>query len=80
MRKMEEIIKQITTERWKAFDPLEKQIIILVANLERCSMKDLIEFTKKNRVTIQKRLKNLIPDVITEVKTSDNDPQKYYTL
>lgn len=80
MRKMEEIIKQITTERWKAFDPLEKQIIILVANLERCTMKDLIEFTKKNRVTIQKRLKNLIPDVITEVKTSDNDPQKYYTL
>lgn len=80
MRKMEEVIKQITTERWKSFDPLERKIVLLVANLERCTMKDLIGFTKKNRVTIQKRLKNLIPNVINEVKTSDNDPQKYYTL
>ena len=80
MRRLEEIIARITAEKWRSFDELERRIIILVANIERCTMRDLIEMTEKSRVTIQKRLKNLIPDVITEHKTSENDPQKYYTL
>lgn len=80
MRKLEEIIARITAEKWRAFDELERRIVILVANVERCTMRDLIEMTEKSRVTIQKRLKKLIPDVITEHKTSENDPQKYYTL
>ena len=43
-------------------------------------MRDLIGYSEKSRVTIQKRLKKLIPDVIVEHKTSENDPQKFYTL
>lgn len=32
MKKMDEVIKQIITERWKSIDPLEKRTILLVAN------------------------------------------------
>lgn len=80
MRRVEEIINRITAERWRSFDALERKIVILVSNYERCTMRDLIGYTEKSRVTIQKRLKKLIPDVIVEHKTSENDPQKFYTL
>ena len=80
MRRVEEIINRITAERWRSFDALERKIVILVSNYDRCTMRDLIDYTEKSRVTIQKRLKKLIPDVIVEHKTSENDPQKFYTL
>ena len=80
MRRVEEIINRITAERWRSFDALERKIVILVSNYDRCTMGDLIDYTEKSRVTIQKRLKKLIPDVIVEHKTSENDPQKFYTL
>ena len=80
IRKVEEIINQVSPERWKAYDALERKIIILVANHDHCTMKDLIDFTEKSRVTIQSRLKKLIPDIIIEHKASEKDPTKYYTL
>lgn len=80
MHRVEEIINRITAERWRSFDALERKIVILVSNYDRCTMRDLIDYTEKSRVTIQKRLKKLIPDVIVEHKTSENDPQKFYTL
>lgn len=80
MRKVEEIMHIITKESWNQLDRLEKQIILLVANKEKCTMKDLMEFTGKSRVTLQKRLNQLIPAVIKEHKSSPNDPTKHYSL
>lgn len=80
MRRLEELIHQITPENWHSFDELERKIVILIANIDQCTMRDLIEATGKSRVTLQKRLKKLIPAIISEHKTSDTDPQKYYTL
>lgn len=80
IRRAEEIIKQVSPERWNLLDALEKKIIVIVANHKRCTMKDLMELTEKSRVTVQSRLKRLIPDVIVEHKASEKDPTKYYTL
>lgn len=79
-RKAEVIQRLIQKDRWQVFDDLERTIISLIANIENCSMKNLEAFTGKSRVTIQKRLKNMVPEIIIEHKTSPNDPTKYYTL
>lgn len=80
MRRLEEIKNSISQERWNTLDPLERKIILLIANVEHCTMKDLIEGTGKSRVTISKRLNGLIPSMVKEHKTSANDPTKFYTL
>ena len=80
MRRLEEIKNIISQEKWNVLDPLERKIILLVANIERCTMKDLIEATGKSRVTVAKRLANLMPTIVKEHKTSPNDPTKFYTL
>lgn len=80
MRRIEEIKNIISQEKWNVLDPLERKIILHVANIERCTMKDLIEATGKSRVTVAKRLANLMPTIVKEHKTSPNDPTKFYTL
>ncbi len=79
-RKTEAILRLVKHERWNALDELERAIVILIANIENCTMKQLEQHTGKSRVTIQKRLLNLIPEVISEHRSSPNDPTKYYTL
>ena len=45
MRRLEEIIARITAEKWRSFDELERRIVILVANIERCTMRDSVSYT-----------------------------------
>lgn len=80
MRKLEANIVGIS-DKWTYLKPLEKEIIYYLANMFKCTPKDLIEATGKSRPTITRYLKNLITQGLAqEHAASSSDPTKYYSL
>lgn len=80
IRRLEEVKRIVTSEAWSGMDDLERQIVIIIANTQRCTMKQLIQQTGKSRVTIQKRLARLSPHIVKEHRLSVTDPTKFYSL
>ena len=73
--------KVMFAEQWESLSHLDKDIIFYIANVTRCTPKDLIDRTKKSRPTILGHIKSLIEKgMIIEHSASSNDPTKYYTL
>lgn len=59
---------------------LDKEIVYYVANIPKCSPKDLSAFISRSRPTITNHLKKLVNlQILDEHATSANDPTKYYT-
>jgi len=58
-----------------------KDIVYYVANIPKCSPKDLSAFISRSRPTITNHLKKLVNlQILDEHATSANDPTKYYTI
>ena len=75
------INSQMIRQHWEALDPLDREIVFYIANLEKCTVRLLIEGTKRSRPTILQRLKNLVAEgLIEEHAASLKDPTKYYTI
>ncbi len=73
--------KGLLATKWKSFSQLDKDIIFYIANIGKCTPRELMDLTKKSRPTILSHIKALIDkDVIVEHSASINDPTKYYTL
>ncbi len=73
--------KAVFKTQWNTLNPLDQEIVYLIANVERCTPRVLSELTKKSRPTITSHLKALVANkVVIEHSTSPRDPTKYYTL
>ena len=82
-RSMRRIASQIPAwlEFWKSLDRLDQSIVFYVANIDRCTPRDLAELTGRSRPTVSKRVRRLIESgIFEEHSTSPQDPTKYYTL
>lgn len=82
-RSVRRIASQIPawSEYWKSLSPLDQAIIFYIANLDRCTPRDLAELTGRSRPTVSKRVQQLIENkILEEHSTSPQDPTKYYTL
>jgi len=67
--------------QWESLSRLDKDIVFYIANINKCTPKDLMDFTKKSRPTILNHIKDLIKkEMIVEHSASSKDPTKYYTL
>ncbi len=66
---------------WDALSSLDKEIIYYIANVNRCTPKDLIDVMSRSRPTIVSHLKKLVElGAIVEHSSSLRDPTKYYTI
>ncbi len=80
-RSVRRLQKAIFKTQWQSLNPLDQEIVYLIANIERCTPRVLSEYTKKSRPTITTHLKALVANnVVVEHSTSPRDPTKYYTL
>lgn len=82
-RSVRRIASQIPawSEYWKSLNSLDQAIIFYIANLDRCTPRDLAELTGRSRPTVSKRVRQLIENkILVEHSTSPQDPTKYYTL
>ena len=80
MRKMA-TQKAIFGEQWEALSSLDREIIFYIANVEKCTPRELMIFTGKSRPTILNHIKALIEKkMIEEHSASPKDPTKHYTI
>ena len=68
-------------EHWESLGELDRSIVFYIANIDKCTPKQLTELTKRSRPTIIAHIKSLVQKgVIDEHSTSQRDPTKYYTI
>ncbi len=82
IRKLESL-QSINPITWSQLNPLDRDIIYYIANMEECSTAMLERLTKKSRPTIIRHLKALSVEnggPIEEHSSSAHDPTKYYTI
>ena len=80
-RSLRKINSQTIRQHWETLTPLDKEIVFYVANLERCTVKLLLDGTKRSRPTVLQHLKKLAAEgLIEEHAASPTDPTKYYTV
>lgn len=80
MRRLQ-ALPQKFNEYWTTLQPLDKELVCYIANIDRCTTKILCERTKKSRPTITSHLKKLLGlELIVEHSSALRDPTKYYTL
>ncbi|MBR3767821.1 MAG: putative DNA binding domain-containing protein [Clostridia bacterium] len=73
--------KDILREQWELLSNFEREIVFYIANLDKCTPRDLIELTRKSRPTIISHIKKLIEKgIIEEHGVSHRDPTKYYSI
>ena len=60
---------------------LDREIIFYIANVDKCTPRELMIFTGKSRPTILNHIKALIEKkMIEEHSASPKDPTKHYTI
>ena len=82
LRKMEGL-KSITMNEWARLGRLDREIVYYIANVQRCTMKQLEENTGRSRPALVKHIKGLLKEnggPVEEHASSPNDPRKYYTI
>ncbi|MBR3738823.1 MAG: putative DNA binding domain-containing protein [Clostridia bacterium] len=68
-------------EVWNNMKPIEKDIAYYLANVPKCTPKDLMDLTGKSRPTILRYIKKMIEaNIVEEHAASTSDPTKYYSL
>ena len=68
-------------ECWKSLSALERDLVYLIANIDKCTPRILAESTGKSRPTITTHLKKLLKlNIIQEHSSSLRDPTKYYSI
>lgn len=73
--------KSLFGKQWALLSAFDKEMIYYIANVDKCTPRDLMDFTGKSRPTIISHIKTLIEmDIIEEHSTSLRDPTKYYTI
>lgn len=71
----------ILGQKWSSLGPLDRNLLVYIANIEKCTPRILIELTGKTRPTIGRHIKYLLSiGVIEEYAASPKDPTKYYTI
>ena len=80
MRRMESH-RIFVGDKWDKLSSLDQDIIFYIANITKCTPRDLMELTGKSRPTILTHIKQLMnKDIIEEHSTSLRDPTKHYTI
>lgn len=80
-RSLRRLESQQVQQYWKELEPLDRELVFYIANLDKCTPRVLIETTGKSRPTILQHLKKMVAQgILTEHATSLKDPRKYYTL
>ena len=80
-RSLRRLESQQVQQYWKELEPLDRELVFYIANLDKCTPRVLIEATGKSRPTILQHLKKMVAQgILTEHATSLKDPRKYYTL
>jgi len=73
--------KAIFGEQWETLSSLDREIIFYIANVDKCTPRELMIFTGKSRPTILNHIKALIEKkMIEEHSASPKDPTKHYTI
>lgn len=73
--------KAIFGEQWETLSSLDREIIFYIANVDKCTPKELMELTRKSRPTIISHIKTLMAkNMIEEHSASSKDPTKHYTI
>lgn len=68
-------------ECWKSLSRFDQEIIFYIANIDRCTPRQLTDMTKKSRPTVLKHVNQLIDKgILEEHSASLRDPTKYYTI
>lgn len=68
-------------KRWEMLSSLDREIAYYVANVDKCTPRELMVFTGKSRPTIINHIKLLMEEnMIEEHSASPKDPTKYYTI
>lgn len=68
-------------EYWKSLSKFDQEIIFYVANIDKCTPRQLTDMTKKSRPTVLKHINHLIDmGILEEHSASLRDPTKYYTI
>ena len=80
-------IRRITTQKavfskqWESLSEFDRNIILYIANIDKCTPGMLVDLTKRSRPTVIAHVKQLLDkDMIVEHSTSLRDPTKYYTI
>ena len=80
MRKMA-TQKAFFGQQWETMSSLDREIVFYIANMDKCTPRDLMELTGKSRPTIINHIKTLIGrNLIEEHSASPSDPTKHYTI
>ena len=59
----------------------DRNIVFYIANVDKCTPKQLIDLTQKSRPTILAHIKTLVAmGIVEEHSVSLRDPTKYYTI
>ena len=68
-------------EQWEKLSSLDRELVFYIANVDKCTPRDLMEFTGKSRPTVINHIKMLMEkNMIDEHSASPKDPTKYYTI
>lgn len=80
-------VRRITSQKllfgkqWGKLGNFDRELVYYIANVDKCTPRNLMDFTGKSRPTILAHIKILVEmDVIDEHSTSPRDPTKYYTI
>ena len=73
--------KSFFREQWETLSSFDREVVFYIANVDKCTPRELIELTGKSRPTIINHIRMLIEkNMIEEHSASPKDPTKYYTI
>lgn len=73
--------KELLGKHWELLGNFDREIVFYIANIDKCTPRELSELIGKSRPTINNHLKTLVEKgIIEEHSTSPRDPTKYYTI
>lgn len=68
-------------KQWETLSSLDREIVFYIANMDKCTPRDLMDLTGKSRPTIINHIKALMEkNMVEEHSASPKDPTKHYTI